>query len=86
MLVGCLARTEGGGRQATFAAPRLVYRDDLPMRTYVLAAGAVFALIAVAHVARLVVEPHLATDPWFLSMTVIAAALAVGAWRVSRPS
>ena len=56
------------------------------MRTYVLAAGAVFALITLAHVARLFVEPHLATDPWFLSMTVIAAALAICAWRVSRPS
>jgi hypothetical protein len=29
-----------------------MYRDDLTMRTYVMAAGAVFALITVAHVAR----------------------------------
>jgi hypothetical protein len=63
-----------------------VYLDDVLMRTYVIAAGAVFALITVAHVARLFVEPHLATDPWFLAMTVIAAALSIGAWRVSWPS
>ena len=54
------------------------------MRTYVIATGAVFGLLTLAHIWRLVVEPHLATDPWFMLFTVAAASLSVAAWRVSR--
>ena len=54
------------------------------MRTYVIATGIVFGLVTLAHLWRLVVEPHLATDPWFLLLTVVAASLAVAAWRVAR--
>jgi uncharacterized membrane protein len=36
------------------------------LRTYVIAAGIVFGLITLAHIWRIFVEPHLATDPWFI--------------------
>jgi hypothetical protein len=45
------------------------------MKAYLVATGAVFGLIALAHVARIVAEPDLATDPGFLLLTVAAAAL-----------
>ena len=54
------------------------------MRTYVIATGVVFGLITVAHIWRLVVEPHLAIDLWFMLLTVVAASLSVAAWRVIR--
>jgi hypothetical protein len=54
------------------------------MRTYVIIAGAVFGLLTAAHIWRIVVEPHLARDPWFLLTTVASAVLCVGAWRVAR--
>jgi hypothetical protein len=56
------------------------------MRAYVIATGVVFGLITLAHVWRMVVEPRLATEPWFLLITLVSAALCVGAWRVSRRS
>ncbi len=54
------------------------------MRTYVIATGVVFGLLTLAHIWRLAVEPHLATDPWFMLFTVVAASLSVAAWRVTR--
>jgi hypothetical protein len=54
------------------------------MRRYVILTGVVFGLLTVAHVWRMVLEPHLATDPWYLAITVAAAVLSLGAWRVAR--
>jgi hypothetical protein len=56
------------------------------MKTYVVATGVVFALLTLAHVWRLFLEPHLRSDPWFIFVTVVTAALTVTAWRVSRRS
>jgi hypothetical protein len=56
------------------------------MRSYVIVAGAIFGLLAVLHVWRMIVEPHLARDPWYLLITVAAGALCVAAWRVVRRS
>ncbi len=59
------------------------------MRSYVIVAGVVFGLLAVVHLWRMVEEPHLARDPWFLLATIAAGALGLAAWRVvrrSRPS
>jgi hypothetical protein len=56
------------------------------LRTYVIVAGVVFSLLTLAHIWRLAVEPHLATEPWFMLATVVAAALAVAAWWVARPA
>jgi hypothetical protein len=56
------------------------------MRSYVVVTGIIFGLLTVAHVWRIFLDPHLATDPWFLMFTIAAAALAVAAWRVARRS
>ena len=57
------------------------------MRAYVITTGAVFGLLALVHLWRAVEEGHhLATDPEFLIITLLAAALAVWAWRVFRQS
>lgn len=56
------------------------------MRSYVVATGVVFGLLTLVHLWRIVEEPHLATDPWFILMTIAAAALCFGAWRVLRRS
>lgn len=49
------------------------------MKAYLGTTGAVFALVAIMHAVRVVAEPHLARDPWFILATVIAAALAIWA-------
>lgn len=55
------------------------------MRVYALTTGVIFALLAVAHLYRIIGESHhLATDPWFLIITVIAALLSVWAFTVAR--
>ena len=55
------------------------------MKAYVVTTGAVFGLLTLAHIWRAVAEgPHLATDPWFVLITITAAALSFWAWRVLR--
>ena len=56
------------------------------MKVYVIATGVVFGLLTVVHLWRLVEEPHLASDPWFMLTTAVAAAFGVGAWRLVRTS
>ena len=53
------------------------------MKAYVMTTGAVFGLITLAHVLRVVAEgPRLATDPFFVLLTVLSTALCLWAWRV----
>jgi hypothetical protein len=52
------------------------------MRSYVIVAGVIFGLVAAVHLWRMIVEPRLARDPWFLLATLAAGALGVAAWRV----
>jgi hypothetical protein len=53
------------------------------MKAYLVTTGAVFGLLTLAHIWRVVAEePHLARDPSFVLITVVAAALSVWAWRV----
>jgi hypothetical protein len=52
------------------------------MKAFLAVAGTVFGLIVVAHIARVVAEPHVAGEPWFWLLTVIAAALSGWAWRL----
>lgn len=55
------------------------------MKAYVMTTGSVFGLIVGAHVLRAAAEgPRVATDPFFILTTAIAAALGVWAWRVLR--
>jgi hypothetical protein len=51
------------------------------MKAYILTTGILFGLITVAHVARMIAEPHLATDPFYLVLTVASAFLSAWAWR-----
>ncbi len=56
------------------------------MKAYVMTTGAVFGLLTLVHLLRLIVERHLATDPLYILITVAAASLCVWAWRVLRLS
>jgi uncharacterized membrane protein len=56
------------------------------MKPYVMTTGALFGLLTLVHIWRMVVEPHHATDPWYLGITAIAAGLSVWAWRLVRLS
>lgn len=57
------------------------------MRTYLLVTAVVFALLALAHVWRVIAESSsLARDPWFAIITVISAALSIWAFRLWRRS
>ena len=57
------------------------------MKLYLITTGALFALLALAHLVRTVAEwSRLTTDPWFLlegpGIGVVAAALSFWAWRL----
>lgn len=55
------------------------------MRAYVVTTGALFGLIALAHILRIVSESGaLASDPWFVLLTILSASLCIWAWRVFR--
>jgi hypothetical protein len=59
------------------------------MKAYVLTTGTLFGVLTVAHIVRMIKEdPRLATDPWYILITVIAAALCFWAgllvWRSFR--
>jgi hypothetical protein len=53
------------------------------MKAYVMTTGAVFGLITLAHIWRAIEEgPRLATEPWYVLITLTAAALCVWALRL----
>ena len=59
------------------------------MKAYIMTTGAVFGLVTLAHIWRVIEEgPRLATEPWYVLLTVAAAALFVWAvrllWRLPR--
>lgn len=56
------------------------------MKAYVITTGALFSLLTIVHLLRIVREPHLATDPIYLLITAVAAALCVWAFFVLRRS
>jgi hypothetical protein len=56
------------------------------MKAYVIVAGVIFGFLALVHLWRMMVEPHLAKDPSFWLVTIVAAALSVAAWWVVRRS
>ena len=60
------------------------------MRAYVMTTGVIFGLITLAHIWRAIEEgSRLATEPWYVLVTVATAALCLWAcrllWRSSRP-
>jgi hypothetical protein len=52
------------------------------MKAYVMTTGAVFGLITLAHIWRVIEETHLAREPWFILLTVATAALCLWAVRL----
>ncbi|HEY6064677.1 MAG TPA: hypothetical protein VIY96_00885 [Thermoanaerobaculia bacterium] len=57
------------------------------MRAYLMTSGAVFGLVTLAHLWRMIDEwPRMAMEPWYLLLTAASAALAVWAWRLLRRS
>jgi hypothetical protein len=54
------------------------------MKGYIVATGTLFGLIVVAHVLRMVAEPHLGADPWYILLTAAAAGISIWAWRLVR--
>ena len=57
------------------------------MRVYVMTTGTLFGLLVLVHLWRMIEERHsLATDPWFLLITLVAAGLSVWAWWLLRGS
>lgn len=57
------------------------------MTAYVKTTGAVFGLITLAHLLRIIAEgPRLAADPLFVLLTVAAAALCLWAGRLLWPA
>ena len=53
------------------------------MRTYLWVTGALFALLTVVHVWRMIVESS-ARDPWFVLITAISALLSGWAFKLLR--
>lgn len=56
------------------------------MKTYVLTTGIIFGLITVAHLWRMIEERQMATEPWYVLITVATAVLCVWAWLLVRRS
>ncbi len=59
------------------------------MKAYLLTTGALFAVLALAHLARTIAEwSRLTTDPGFIlegpGIGIVAAAIAIWAWRLLR--
>lgn len=52
------------------------------MRAYVITTGALFGLLTIAHIVRIVLERRLVPDPVFILFTLLSAGLAIWAWRV----
>jgi hypothetical protein len=53
------------------------------MKAYVMTTGAVFGLLTLAHIWRVIEEgPHLAKQPWWVLITVAAAVLCLWAVRL----
>ena len=65
---------------------RVAFPEPRPaMKAYLITTGTVFTLVTAAHVWRAISESAaLARDPWFILLTVLAAALSVWAWRLLR--
>lgn len=59
------------------------------MKSYLLTTGGLFAVVAIAHVARTFAEwSRLSSDPWFIvegpGLGVLAGAIAFWSWRLLR--
>jgi hypothetical protein len=57
------------------------------MKAYIITSATIFGLITVAHLLRIAMEgAHLATEPAYILLTLLSAALSVWGWYVLRRS
>ncbi|MEP6507312.1 MAG: hypothetical protein ABJC63_03730 [Gemmatimonadales bacterium] len=54
------------------------------MRAYTVTTGLVFGLLAIAHVWRVYEEGSAVANPWFIGITVAAAAISIWAFNLAR--
>jgi hypothetical protein len=54
------------------------------MKAYLAVTASLFGLVAAVHVWRAVVERPLATEPWFILITAVAAGLCIWGVRLLR--
>ena len=55
------------------------------MKAYIITTGVIFGLITIAHLLRFVMEgSRLVTEPVFILLTLLSAALCIWAWQVLR--
>lgn len=54
------------------------------MKAYIVTSGAIFALITIAHIAHIAMETHVLREPFFVLLTLLAAALSIWAFLVLR--
>ncbi|HEY3582531.1 MAG TPA: hypothetical protein VGK82_18390 [Pyrinomonadaceae bacterium] len=54
------------------------------MKAYIITSGAIFALITIAHIVHIAMETHVLREPFFLILTLLAAALSIWAFVVLR--
>ena len=54
------------------------------MKPFLMVTGTVFGLIVVAHIWRVAAEGSQLLNPWFVALTLLAAALCVWAFRLVR--
>ena len=55
------------------------------MKAYLITTGSVFGMLTLVHVWRIIEEgPQLVRNPWWMLITIAAAALSVWAWRLLR--
>jgi hypothetical protein len=52
------------------------------MKAYIITTGVVFAVLTLLHIWRATLERHLATEPWFILITLASAALCLWAVRL----
>jgi len=52
------------------------------MRAYVISTGAVFGLLTAVHIWRATEERHLATEPWYVLITLSTAVICLWAVRL----
>jgi hypothetical protein len=59
------------------------------MKAYVATTGTLFGLLTIVHIWRATQEQQLATEPWYILITLAAAALCIWAlrllWKWRRP-
>jgi len=52
------------------------------MKAYLATTGTLFGLLTIVHIWRATQETQLATDPWYILLTLASAALCVWAMRL----